>query len=163
MTGQAKIEQRRRDVWALHLQQLTESEIAEALKSLTVSETDKTLRYPNISQPTVSRDLRFMMRKGKKFIDDLAKDTLPYFYQRQLDTLDQIAREAWFIVNDGGASRRDRLNAMNILKDIEQTRFNLLQEGSTVHAVKALQQRVETLTKELEARVSGQHQTQKAR
>src|SRR3954464_3554816 len=77
-----KIEERRRKVASLLAQSMTETEIAQEL---------------NVDQSTISRDVKALKELSQKFIYDLAKSDLAYYYKQSIDGIEEAKREAWRI------------------------------------------------------------------
>jgi IS30 family transposase len=74
-----KIEECRRKVASLIAQSMTESEIAQEL---------------NVDQSTISRDVKTLKELSQKFIYDLAKSDLAYYYKQSIDGIEEAKREA---------------------------------------------------------------------
>lgn|SRR5574341_414862 len=123
---------RRQKVLALMAKHLTESEIAQSL---------------GISQSTVSRDEQCLRNQSKTFLDDLAKELFVFEYQKCLEGMDQVLREAWLLFHDQNTPPKIRLGALVLLKDCYQSKFTMLGEGPTVISVRRLGDKVEKLDK----------------
>ena len=67
-----KVEYRRRTVASMLAQSMTESEIAEQL---------------NVNQSTISRDIKVLKELSQRFVYDLAKSDLAYYYKQSIDTI----------------------------------------------------------------------------
>ena len=59
---------------------MTESEIAKQL---------------NVDQSTISRDVKALKELSQKFIYDLAKSDLAYYYKQSIDGIEEAKREAY--------------------------------------------------------------------
>jgi IS30 family transposase len=64
-----KIEDRRRRVASLLAQSMTETEIAKEL---------------NVNQSTISRDIKILKQLSQRFVYDLAKSDLAFYYKQCL-------------------------------------------------------------------------------
>jgi IS30 family transposase len=121
------IEERRRQVSFMLARSMTEQEIAQAL---------------NTSQSTISTDVKALKEMSTRFIYDLAKSDLSYFYRQKLDSLDQVKREAWRLYNSSETSNKEKLLALKVIIMSDETSFKLLSEGPAVLSIKSLEDRL---------------------
>src|ERR687890_745469 len=124
-----KIEERRRKVASLLAQSMTETEIAQEL---------------NVDQSTISRDVKALKELSQQFVYDLAKSDLSYYYKQSIDGIEEAKREAWKIYhnNNNGVSIKEKLSALKLIVEANESRFNLLSEGPSIIAVKSLEERL---------------------
>jgi IS30 family transposase len=124
-----KIEERRRKVASLLAQSMTETEIAQELK---------------VDQSTISRDVKALKQLSQQFIYDLAKSDLAYYYKQSIDGIEEAKREAWRIYhnNNNDISLKEKLSALKLIVESNEARFNLLSEGTSILAVKSLEERL---------------------
>jgi transcriptional antiterminator len=122
-----KIEERRRKVASLLAQSMTESEIAQEL---------------NVDQSTISRDVKAFKELSQQFVYDLAKSDLAYYYKQSIDGIEEAKREAWRIYNDSNISAKEKLSALKLIVESNESRFKLLSEGPSILAVKSLEERL---------------------
>jgi IS30 family transposase len=129
ITHKFKIEERRRNVASLLAQSMTESEIAQKL---------------NVDQSTTSRDVKALKELSQKFIYDLSKSDLAYYYRQSIDGIEEAKREAWKIYrnNNNEVSLEEKLSTLKLIVESNEARFKLLSEGPSVLAVKALEERL---------------------
>ena len=124
-----KIEERRKKIATLLAQSMTESEIAEELK---------------VDQSTISRDIKALKQLSQRFIYDLAKSDLAYYYKQSLDGIEEAKREAWRIYhhNNNQVSVKEKLSALKLIVESNEARFKLLSEGPSGLAIKSLEERL---------------------
>jgi IS30 family transposase len=79
------IEKRGKQVASLLSKSLTEDEIAEQL---------------GVDQSTISRDIKVLKSESQRFVYDLAKSDLAYYYKQSLDGIEEAKKESWKIYND---------------------------------------------------------------
>ena len=79
---------------------------------------------------------------SQRFIYDLAKSDLAYYYKQSLDGIGEAKREAWKIFNDPYVPVKEKLLALKIIIQSEQTKFKLLSEGPGLLTVKSLEDRL---------------------
>jgi IS30 family transposase len=72
-----KIEDRRRTVASMLAQSMTESEIAEQLK---------------VNQSTISRDTKELKQLSQRFVYDLTKSDLAFYYKQCLVGIEEVKR-----------------------------------------------------------------------
>ena len=82
VTHKFKIEDRRRKIAILLAQSMTETEIAQEL---------------NVNQSTISRDIKALKRLSQRFVFDLAKSDLAYYYKQCIDGIEEVRRKGWEI------------------------------------------------------------------
>ena len=124
-----KIEERRRKVASLLAQSMTETEIAHKL---------------NVDQSIISRDVKALKELSQQFIYDLAKSDLAYYYKQSIDGIEEAKREAWRIYrnNNNEVSLKEKLSALKLIVEANESKFKLLSEGPSILAVKALEERL---------------------
>jgi DNA-binding transcriptional ArsR family regulator len=125
-----EIKERRKQVASLLSKAATEGEIAYKL---------------GVNQSTISRDIGVLKEESQKHVYELAKESLAFFYTQSLDGINEAKRESWKIYNDEKTPTRERLLALKIIMQADETRFRLLSEGPSVLAFKTLQERLDKI------------------
>lgn len=127
--NQYKIEERRRQVASLLAQSLTERQISAQL---------------DVSQPTINRDVQALKEMSQRFVYDLAKSNLAYYYKQSIDGLDEVKKQAWTIYHstDKSIQTKDRLATLRLIADCNVDKFELLNAGPSVLAMKAMEERL---------------------
>jgi IS30 family transposase len=129
MTNSMNIEDRRRKVQALSVRSANENEIAEKL---------------NVSQATVSRDVRYLKAQAQKYVYDLAKNDLCYAYKQSIDAIQEVTRQAWQLY-DNNINMQVKLMALKLVKECEAERFMMFKDGPSFMHLKALQEKVDII------------------
>ena len=124
------IEDRRRTVARLLAQSMTETEIAIHL---------------DVHVSTICRDIKALKAKSQQFVYDLAKSDLAYYYKQCIEGIDEANRESWKIYNDDKLPIKQKLLALKIIIQSNESKFKLLSEGPIVLAVKSLEERLEKI------------------
>ena len=112
------IANRRSEVWSYLSQGMTRQDIAKAL---------------NVDASTISRDIEYLALKSQQYIDDMAKKTLPFMYQKSIEGINEVLKECWHIYQ-----QRDtvpplvRLSALRLVKDCNEALFGLTANGPSV-------------------------------
>lgn len=82
-----------------------------------------------VCQGTISRDIKVLKATSQQFVYDLAKSDLAYYFKQSIDGITEAKKEAWKIYNDDQVEVRDKLLALRLIMQSEETRFKLLSEG----------------------------------
>ena len=122
-----KIKARRNQVASLLSKSFNETEIAQQL---------------GLDQSTISRDIKVLKAECQKFVFDLAKADLAYYFKSSINGIEEAKKESWKIFLDPNTSTRDRLLALKIILTADETRFRLLTEGPAVLNMKSLEDRL---------------------
>jgi DNA-binding transcriptional ArsR family regulator len=122
-----KIEERRKEVASLLAKSVSETQIAHQL---------------GVDQSTVSRDVKVLKKMSQRFVYDLAKSDLAYYYKQSIDGIEEAKKESWKIFYDEAVSVKEKLFALKIIIQSDEARFKLLSEGPSVLAVKVLEDRL---------------------
>jgi DNA-binding transcriptional ArsR family regulator len=138
--SQSEIKKRRDLVAVLHARSMTETEIAKQI---------------GVDQSVVSRDLKAIKEDiAQDFVCGLARFDLAYYYKNCLDTIEQIKREGWSLYNENRekpeVSIRDKLAPLTLIKDCAVDRYRLLAEGPAIMAVKTLENRLNSIERNIE-------------
>ena len=130
-----KIEERRKEVASLLAQSMTETEIAQQL---------------SVDQSTISRDVKALKELSQKFVYDLAKSDLAYYYKQCIDGIEEVKRKAWEMFRNNTLSEKDKLLALKLVKECDESKFSLFKDGPSVMNVKSLEERLNKI--EIESR-----------
>ncbi len=95
-----------------------------------------------IQNCTVSRDIQALKSGSQQFVYDLAKSDLAYYYKQSIDGIEEAKKESWKIYNDGTVPVREKLLALKIIIQSNETKFKLLSEGPSVLAIKSMEDRL---------------------
>jgi len=130
------IEERRKEVAQMLAQGHNETEIAQIL---------------GVHVSTISRDVKFLKKLSKRFVFDLAKGDLTYYYKQCIDGMDEIRREAWSLYKYGDWSQgihltvKEKIAALRLLKDCDEAKFALLEKGPSMLNVKGMEEKLEDI------------------
>jgi DNA-binding transcriptional ArsR family regulator len=133
-TRKYQLEKRRKMLASMLAQSMLEEEIAEKL---------------GVDQSTVSRDVRVLKEKSQRFIYDLAKSDLAYYYRQCLDTMHEAERMIWETYRNrdrySEAERKERYQVARMVIDSVQGRFALFKDGPGLMQIKAIREKIEEL------------------
>jgi len=130
------IEERRKEVAQMLAQGHNETEIAQIL---------------GVHVSTISRDVKLLKKLSKRFVFDLAKGDLTYYYKQCIDGMDEIRREAWSLYKYGDWSQgihltvKEKIAALRLLKDCDEAKFALLEKGPSMLNVKGMEEKLEDI------------------
>jgi uncharacterized protein YerC len=134
VTHNFKIEDRRRKVATLLAQSMTETEIADELK---------------VDQSTISRDIKILKQMSQRFVFDLAKSDLAYYYKQCIDGIEEVRRKGWDIFkeqnNNSNLTPRDKLLALKVIMECNEAKFALFKEGPSIMHIKSLEERLQSI------------------
>lgn len=101
-----------------------------------------------ISQPTLSRDIHAIKKAAQRFFYGLAKENMMFEYMKLIRNIDLVARECWNIVNDKSnkSTQKDKINALKLSLDAEQSRHNILTQAPTLLEVRELDEKLQKAT-----------------
>jgi hypothetical protein len=110
---------------------MTEQEIADKL---------------GVDRTTISRDVKVLKELSQRFVYDLAKSDLAYFYKQCLDGLEEVRRKTWEIFNESkNLTPRDRLLTLKVIRECDEAKFSLFKEGPAIMQVKSMEQRLSNI------------------
>ena len=79
---------------------------------------------------------------SQRFVYDLAKSDLSYYYKQSIDGISEANKEAWKLFQDEMVPVKEKLLALKIIIQSNETRFKLLSEGPSVLTIKSLEDRL---------------------
>ncbi len=86
------------------------------------------------------------MADSQNYLNDLARETMPFMYQLSIEGIRDIIRECWAIYqrdeNDETINMYQRLTALKLAKECNEAIFKLLEEGPSVMYLKQLQEKL---------------------
>ena len=91
---------------------------------------------------------------AQQFVYDLAKSDLAYYYKQSINGIEEAKKESWKLYNDQTVPMRERLLALKLIIQSDETRFKLLSEGPGLLAVKSLEDRLNRIERMGEQRQS---------
>jgi uncharacterized protein YerC len=128
VNGKYEVEERRKKVASMLAQYMTETEIASEL---------------GVDQSTISRDVKALKEKSQQFVYDLAKSDLAFYYKQCIAGVEAVLKKAWEIFNSSSdLNAKDKLLALKIIKECNESKFALFERGPSIMNVKALEERL---------------------
>jgi hypothetical protein len=114
-------------------QSMTETEIAQELK---------------VDQSTISRDIKVLKLLSQRFVFDLAKSDLAYYYKQCIDGIEEVRRKGWEIFkgqnnNNSNLTPKDKLLASKVIRECNEAKFALFKEGPSIMHI--LEERLQTI------------------
>jgi transcriptional antiterminator len=113
-------------------QSKTETEIAQELK---------------VDQSTISRDIKALKELSQRFVFDLAKSDLAYYYKQCIDGIEEVRRRGWEIFKgqNNNLTPKDKLLALKVIRECNEAKFALFKEGPSIMHIKSLEERLEII------------------
>jgi IS30 family transposase len=129
MSNKSAIDERRQKLSVLLTRGMKGYEIAKEL---------------GVDSATVSRDIKYLAAQSKSYLNDLAKETLPFMYQTSIEGIRDVIKESYTIFqsSDQRINMYHKLAALKLIKECHEAIFKLLDEGPSVLAVRQLQERL---------------------
>ena len=80
-----------------------------------------------IIQP-LARDIKYLTAQSQNYLNNLAKETLPFMYQTSIEGIRSILKECWNIYqsDDNKINWFQRLSALKLAKECNEAIFNLV-------------------------------------
>lgn len=123
--NRANIAERRNRIYALVLEGRQTVEIAEFLA---------------INRKTVSKDIQWLSRESQKYLNDMAKEMLPFKYRQAIEGMEAILVECWKRYQLDG-----NLLALKLALDCRKEIISLCANGISIMAVKQITERANAL------------------
>jgi IS30 family transposase len=144
---QVIINERRQKLWLLLTRGMRSYDIAKELKC---------------DHSTISRDIQYLTSQSQKFLDDLAKKSLPMMYKQSIDGIREVIQEAWNIYEstDESINYFQRLAALKLIKESNEAQFKLLADGPAAFQLNVLQEKLTMIEEAAVATAAQQKQKQ---
>jgi IS30 family transposase len=120
----AAISERRQKLWTCHTKGMKTYEITKEL---------------NTDHSTISRDIKYLTAQSQNYLNNLAKEILPFMYQTSIEGIREVIRECCNIYQ---TDEEDKLAALKLIKECHESIFKLVDEGQSVMYVKQLQEKL---------------------
>jgi regulatory LuxR family protein len=98
-----------------------------------------------VSEPTVKRDLNYLMEMAREHIKSYVQDRLPFEYMKSLATLDNIKKRAFEMADKAEVSDRDKIISLRLAAEAETSKARLLAEGPGVLAMQNITEKIQQL------------------
>ena len=125
-----QIKERREDVLVLLTKGMKGYEIAKEL---------------DVDASTVSRDIQYLISQSNNYLNNLAKEALPFMYETSIEGIRNVLKECWNIYtieSNKEITWFHKLAALKLAKECNEALFKLTAEGPSVMYVKLLEERL---------------------
>jgi hypothetical protein len=122
--------ERRQKLWTLMLKGYNPQSMSKAL---------------NVSHVTIYNDLKFLTKKSKQYVYDMAKGTHVLMYQRAIEGIGLALETAWIKFNDPKVPEKQKLGYLALTKACNESMFSLTANGVSVLALKNIIERANRL------------------
>jgi hypothetical protein len=65
-----------------------------------------------------------------------------YYYKQCIDGIEEVKRKAWEIFRNNSVSEKDKLSALKIIKECDESKFSLFKDGLSVISINLLEERL---------------------
>ncbi len=87
---------------------------------------------------------------SQRFVFDLAKSDLVYYYKQCIDGIEEVRRKSWEIFkgqnNNSNLTPRDKLLALKVIKECNEAKFALFKVGPSIIQIKSLEESLENIS-----------------
>ena len=122
--------ERREKVWFL------------VLKDQNAPSISKTLHSPTI---TIYKDIKFLTKKSKQYVYDMAKGTHVLLYQRAIEGIGLTLENAWDKFNDPKVPEKQKPAYLRLTMKAHESMIGLIANGPTVMAIQDITKSAERL------------------
>jgi hypothetical protein len=100
----------------------------------------------NVSHVTIYNDIKFLTKKSKQYVYDMAKGTHVLMFQRALEGLSLALSEVWYRLEDKNLNEKYRVAYLRLVKEINESMIGLATNGGPIEmAVLDMTRRAERL------------------
>ena len=85
-----------------------------------------------------------MIAESQNYLNDLARETLPFMYQISIEGIRDIIRECWNIYQSEdriNINMYQRISTLKLAKECNEAIFKLIEEGPSIMYLKQLQEK----------------------
>ena len=112
------------------------------LKGQNAPSISKTLHSPTI---TIYKDIKFLTKKSKQYVYDMAKGTHVLLYQRAIEGIGLTLENAWDKFNDPKVPEKQKPAYLRLTMEAHKLMIELIANGPTVMAVNQITERANKL------------------
>jgi hypothetical protein len=98
-----------------------------------------------VDQSTISRDIKALKALSQRFVFDLAKSELAYYFKQCIDGIEEVRRKGWEIFKGHALSPKDKLLALKVIRECNEAKFALFKEGPSIMHIKSLEERLQNI------------------
>ncbi len=82
---------------------------------------------------------------SQRFVFDLAKSDLAYYYKQCIDGIEEVRRKGWEIFRGHSLRPKDKLLALKVIRECNESKFALFKEGPSIMHIKSLEEKLENI------------------
>src|SRR5205823_14667282 len=91
-----------------------------------------------------SRDIKYLTAQSQSYLNNLAKQTLPFMFQSSIESIRNVIKESWsnYQSQDKSINMYQKIGALKLIKECHESVFHLIDEGPSIMYVKQLQEKI---------------------
>lgn len=91
---------------------------------------------------SISIDIKAFKELSQRFVFDLAKSDLAFYYDQCIDGIEEVKRKACEMLRNNSLVEKDKLSALKVIKECNEATFSLFEDGPSVMNLKSLEERL---------------------
>jgi hypothetical protein len=99
----------------------------------------------HVCNATVYNDIKFLTKKSKQYVYDLAKGTHVLMYQRAIEGIGLTLENAWSKFHDPKVPEKQKLGYLRLTKECNESMIDLTANGASVLAIQDIVNRANRL------------------
>ena len=130
---QSQIRQRREEVLIRLTKGMRNKDIAEEL---------------GVNSGTITRDIQYLQKRSNDYVNEKAKTTMPFLFEKSLSGINEVLGECWRIYHrsdDDTLNWFHRIAALKLAKECSEDIYTLTKDGPFVIGIKRVQKELERI------------------
>lgn len=95
----------------------------------------------SVDPGTITRDIQYLQKRSNDYVNEMAKSTMPFLFEKSLGGINQVLGECWRIynrTNDNSLNWFHKLAALRLAKECSEEIYTLTKDGPFVMGAKKI-------------------------